>query len=143
MRKTDQFATHKLTRKERRRHMSAWRHVLHGTYLDSRVMSWMRTTTILTTFKMTEFHAELVPSSETLGVSSNYIPASTPQVHASNLLRLPSGDLLCAWFGGSQEGLSDICVGHMFAPDISCASANSFILADTFIAASQRRKSLD
>ncbi|KAF2450608.1 glycoside hydrolase family 33 protein [Karstenula rhodostoma CBS 690.94] len=59
---------------------------------------------------MADFHAELIPSSETSGVDSNYIPASTPQVHASNLLRLPSGDLLCAWFGGSQEGLSDICI---------------------------------
>ncbi|KAH7071069.1 BNR repeat-like domain-containing protein [Paraphoma chrysanthemicola] len=42
--------------------------------------------------------------------ASNYIPASTVQVHASNLLQLPSGDLMCAWFGGSQEGLSDICI---------------------------------
>lgn len=60
---------------------------------------------------MVDFNADLTPS-ETSGVDSNYIPASTPQVHASNILRLPSGDLLCAWFGGSQEGLSDICVRY-------------------------------
>ncbi|KAF2029773.1 hypothetical protein EK21DRAFT_67104, partial [Setomelanomma holmii] len=41
---------------------------------------------------------------------ANYIPASTVQLHASNLLQLPAGDLMCAWFGGSQEGLSDICI---------------------------------
>ncbi|KAF6817750.1 glycosyl hydrolase [Colletotrichum sojae] len=38
------------------------------------------------------------------------IPAATVQVHASNLLQLPDGTLLCAWFGGSQEGLPDICI---------------------------------
>ncbi|KAF2732656.1 neuraminidase [Polyplosphaeria fusca] len=61
---------------------------------------------------MTNFHSELEVLSETPYIASNYIPASTVQTHASNLLQLPNGDLLCAWFGGSQEGLSDICV-HM------------------------------
>ena len=37
-------------------------------------------------------------------------PASTTQCHASNLLLLKNGDLLCAWFGGSQEGKSDISI---------------------------------
>lgn len=36
------------------------------------------------------------------------IPAATIQSHASNLLQLPDKTLLCAWFGGSQEGLPDI-----------------------------------
>lgn len=39
-----------------------------------------------------------------------YIPALTAQCHASNLLLLPNGDLLCAWFGGSIEGRPDICI---------------------------------
>ncbi|KAF2792258.1 glycoside hydrolase family 33 protein [Melanomma pulvis-pyrius CBS 109.77] len=59
---------------------------------------------------MVNFNSDLVVSSETPYFATNYILASTVQVHASNLLQLPSGDLLCAWFGGSQEGLSDICI---------------------------------
>ncbi|KAH6880524.1 glycosyl hydrolase [Thelonectria olida] len=38
------------------------------------------------------------------------LPAATIQSHASNLLLLPDGTLLCAWFGGSQEGLPDISI---------------------------------
>ena len=59
---------------------------------------------------MLDFNAELDVQSNKPLFASNYIPASTVQVHASNLLQLPNGDLLCAWFGGSQEGLSDICI---------------------------------
>ncbi|KAJ5586453.1 hypothetical protein N7450_006240 [Penicillium hetheringtonii] len=44
------------------------------------------------------------------GYSEAYIPALTQQCHASNLLLLPNGDLLCAWFGGSIEGRPDICI---------------------------------
>lgn len=38
------------------------------------------------------------------------IPAATVQCHASNLLELPDGTLLCVWFGGTQEGTSDISI---------------------------------
>ena len=38
------------------------------------------------------------------------IPAATVQCHASNLLELPDKTLLCVWFGGTQEGTSDISV---------------------------------
>ncbi|EGY16094.1 glycosyl hydrolase [Verticillium dahliae VdLs.17] len=41
-------------------------------------------------------------------VHSDSLPATTVQSHASNLLQLPDKTLLCAWFGGSQEGLPDI-----------------------------------
>lgn len=58
---------------------------------------------------MADFNNELEIRSDKPYFASNYIPESTVQVHASNLLQLPNGDLLCAWFGGSQEGLSDIC----------------------------------
>lgn len=39
-----------------------------------------------------------------------YIPALSAQCHASNLLKLANGDILCAWFGGSQEGKPDISI---------------------------------
>lgn len=39
-----------------------------------------------------------------------FLPSTTAQCHASNLLRLSTGDLLCAWFGGSQEGKPDISI---------------------------------
>jgi predicted neuraminidase len=44
------------------------------------------------------------------GVSGADLPASRPQNHASNLMTLPSGDLACVWFGGTQEGMGDISV---------------------------------
>lgn len=59
-----------------------------------------------------DFNHELDVVSEKPYFATNFIPAATVQVHASNLLQLPNGDLLCTWFGGSQEGLSDICI-HM------------------------------
>ncbi|KAF5011557.1 hypothetical protein FDECE_2322 [Fusarium decemcellulare] len=43
-------------------------------------------------------------------IQSTPIPAETVQSHASNLLQLPDGTLLCVWFGGSQEGLPDISI---------------------------------
>ncbi|KAH8168393.1 BNR repeat-like domain-containing protein [Sarocladium implicatum] len=43
-------------------------------------------------------------------LTSLAIPSATAQCHASNLLQLPDKSLLCAWFGGSQEGLPDICI---------------------------------
>lgn len=39
-----------------------------------------------------------------------YLRPATIQCHASNLLRLPNGDLLCAWFGGNMEGKPDISI---------------------------------
>jgi predicted neuraminidase len=38
------------------------------------------------------------------------LPSRNVQNHASNLLPLSNGDLLCAWFSGTQEGLSDISI---------------------------------
>jgi predicted neuraminidase len=59
---------------------------------------------------MIHFYEDLRVISEKPYFTANYIPPSTEQVHASNLLQLSNGDILCAWFGGSQEGLSDICI---------------------------------
>lgn len=42
--------------------------------------------------------------------SMSFIPSATAQCHASNLLLLDNGDVLCAWFGGSQEGKKDISI---------------------------------
>lgn len=39
-----------------------------------------------------------------------FISTATVQCHASNLLLLPNGDLLCAWFGGTMEGKPDISI---------------------------------
>jgi predicted neuraminidase len=36
---------------------------------------------------------------------ARYLSSETAQCHTSNLLLLQSGDLLCAWFGGSEYGL--------------------------------------
>lgn len=41
---------------------------------------------------------------------SAMLPSHYPQNHASNLLFLPNGDLLCSWFAGTQEGVSDISI---------------------------------
>ncbi|WBV45178.1 exo-alpha-sialidase [Pseudoroseomonas cervicalis] len=38
-----------------------------------------------------------------------YIPPATVQSHAANLTPLPDGSLGCVWFGGTQEGVPDIC----------------------------------
>lgn len=39
-----------------------------------------------------------------------FLPAPAVQNHAANLAVLPGGDLGCVWFGGTQEGVADICV---------------------------------
>jgi len=39
-----------------------------------------------------------------------FLPAATQQCHASNLCIIANGDILCAWFGGSQEGKPDISI---------------------------------
>lgn len=38
------------------------------------------------------------------------IPTLFPHNHASNILPLKNGDILCVWFGGSREGRADISV---------------------------------
>ena len=45
-----------------------------------------------------------------MGQSVLDLPASGVQSHAANLATLPDGSLGCVWFGGTQEGLSDISV---------------------------------
>ena len=38
------------------------------------------------------------------------LPTYCSQNHASNIMPLPNGDMLCAWFSGTQEGLADISI---------------------------------
>ncbi|HEY0265035.1 MAG TPA: sialidase family protein [Granulicella sp.] len=42
------------------------------------------------------------------GLESAYLPRLFPSSHASNLLLLRNGDLLCFWFSGVDEGQSDV-----------------------------------
>lgn len=44
------------------------------------------------------------------GGSEALMPTPTVQCHAANLAFLPEGDLACVWFGGTQEGVSDISI---------------------------------
>jgi predicted neuraminidase len=39
-----------------------------------------------------------------------FLPTTTVQVHAANLMTLPDGTLGCVWFGGTQEGVPDISI---------------------------------
>lgn len=50
------------------------------------------------------------PHSDDPQLSEAMLPSQCPQNHASNLLPLPNGDVLCAWFGGTQEGVADISI---------------------------------
>ncbi|TSB47306.1 sialidase family protein [Alkalicoccobacillus porphyridii] len=43
-------------------------------------------------------------------VSTNKIPSPFSHNHASNLLQLQNGDLLCTWFGGTKEGKADVSI---------------------------------
>lgn len=68
----------------------------------------MTTTTVI---QAPEFNPTLQsPSEKPYKCLEAYIPALTTQCHASNLLLLRNGDLLCAWFGGSIEGRPDVCI---------------------------------
>ncbi|KAL3477614.1 BNR repeat-like domain-containing protein [Aspergillus californicus] len=50
------------------------------------------------------------PGSRPYSSQEAYLRPATVQCHASNLLRLPNGDLLCVWFGGNMEGKPDISI---------------------------------
>ncbi len=43
-------------------------------------------------------------------IEEKRIPTPCSSNHASNLLQLDNGDLLCTWFGGSMEGTADVCI---------------------------------
>lgn len=45
-----------------------------------------------------------------------FIPPMGHENHASNLATLPNGDLLCVWFAGSGEGMSDMTIAMSRLP---------------------------
>lgn len=44
------------------------------------------------------------------GRAESFLPSPCVQNHAANLAVLANGDLACVWFGGTQEGRSDISI---------------------------------
>lgn len=52
----------------------------------------------------------IIRKNEQLGYQEAFVPSINPQNHASNLLELSNGDLLCVFFSGTQEGVSDISI---------------------------------
>jgi len=53
-----------------------------------------------------------------------------PAVHASTIVELANGDLLCAWFGGQHEGATDVAVWHSRKASGSNVWTPPAILAD-------------
>jgi predicted neuraminidase len=54
-----------------------------------------------------------------------------PQCHASTIVELPSGDILGAWYAGTQEGLPDVAVmSARFSRD-DCRWSDATVLFDT------------
>lgn len=52
--------------------------------------------------------ATFSPDKHLPGAMSAFLPTLFASSHASNLLLLKNGDLLCFWFSGSQEGQSNV-----------------------------------
>ncbi len=52
----------------------------------------------------------LRPATHALHGTETLIPSPCVQNHAANLLPLANGDVLCVWFGGTQEGIADISI---------------------------------
>jgi len=53
---------------------------------------------------------ELYHSLEGVGKLEAMLPSICVQNHAANIMPLANGDLLCVWFGGTQEGIADISI---------------------------------
>lgn len=52
----------------------------------------------------------LRPSAVMAGATEALLPTTAVQSHAANLMPFADGDLGCVWFGGTQEGMSDISI---------------------------------
>ncbi|HZC42710.1 MAG TPA: sialidase family protein [Acidobacteriaceae bacterium] len=52
----------------------------------------------------------VVRASPLKGANQAFLPPIRKSSHAANLLSLPSGDLLCFWFTGSEEGNSGVSI---------------------------------
>ncbi len=70
---------------------------------------------------MTEAAQRIHPCPGEASRSEADIPAVCVQNHAANLMPLPNGDIGCVWFGGTQEGISDISIYFSrLAKDATC-----------------------
>jgi predicted neuraminidase len=56
------------------------------------------------------YDGKLYTSSDDPERTIAFLPTQCVQNHASNIYPLINGDLLCTWFAGTQEGMSDISV---------------------------------
>ncbi|SDE92571.1 sialidase family protein [Terriglobus roseus] len=54
--------------------------------------------------------ATLSPDKDLPRAKSAFLPELFASSHASNLLQLKNGDLLCVWFSGTAEGQSDVAI---------------------------------
>jgi predicted neuraminidase len=52
----------------------------------------------------------VIRPSHLAGAKEAFLPVILPSSHASNLLALPNGDLLCFWFAGTWEGRSGVSI---------------------------------
>jgi predicted neuraminidase len=55
-----------------------------------------------------DLSGRLVPAADDPARLEAFLPSSSVQNHAANLMPFANGDLACVWFGGTQEGVSDI-----------------------------------
>jgi len=60
--------------------------------------------------------AKLSPDRNLPGAKSAFLPELFASSHASNLLQLKNGDLLCVWFSGTAEGQSDVAIVASILP---------------------------
>lgn len=56
------------------------------------------------------FISQLTGSPKIIKEEFVFIDAPFPSCHASTIVELPSGKLLCSWFGGTEESASDVAI---------------------------------
>jgi predicted neuraminidase len=64
------------------------------------------------------------------GRAEAFLPSPCVQNHAANLMPLRNGDLACVWFGGTQEGMSDISIYFSRLPPGSAQWSPAVKLSD-------------
>ena len=67
------------------------------------------TVIVLLTLLHTALFAQ-IPQCRVVRSQFLYDTASFPSCHAATIEELPNGDLVAAFFGGSYEGCSDVCI---------------------------------
>ena len=84
--------------------------------------------------RLSEFDELLHPRKDDAELVEAFLPTKCVQNHAANLCVLPGGDLGCVWFGGTQEGMSDISVYFARLPyrcrGLASCTAETGVLAE-------------